>query len=223
MNARTRLACLLAAVTAVVAVVATATPASAHAQLETTNPGPGATLKDLPENVVLTFSEDVRTPAFVQVDSPDGVNVAQGEVSIVDNRVTQPLGRPAGAGKYSVSYRITSADGHPVSGTVSFRVLSNAGAGAAAPQGGGAPQPGTGDSGGISTTQLVLLLAVLALGLAALVFATRRALGQSVAMVEERRRAEDTKGAKGSKASKASKASKGSKGSTQKRGRARRT
>lgn len=211
MSARTRLAGLLVVVATALAVVATASPASAHATLETTNPGPGATLKALPKQVILGFSEDVRTPAFVEVDSPDGANVAQGAVSIVDNKVTQTLGRPAGAGKYSVSYRITSADGHPISGTVSFRVLSDAGAGSTAPQGAGAPPADAGDSGGMGTTQLVVLLAVLVVGLAVLVLATRRALGQSVAMVEERKRAEESKGAQRSP------------GSAKKRGRARRT
>jgi methionine-rich copper-binding protein CopC len=209
-SGRSRLAGLLGVVATALALVATASPASAHAQLETMNPGPGATLKELPGKVVLSFSEDVRTPAFVQVTSPDGVDVAEGDVSIVDDTVTQTLGRPAGAGRYSVSYRITSADGHPVGGTVDFQVLSDAGAGGAAtsPRGDGSPQSATDDSGGIDTSQLLLLLAVLVVGLAALVYATRRALGQSVAMVEERKRAEE------------SKATKGSPGAAKKRGRA---
>jgi copper resistance protein C len=201
MSLPSRLAGLLAVVAMAVAFVATASPASAHAQLESINPGPGATLKDLPQEVNLSFSEDVRTPAFVQLTNPDGVNVAKGDVSIVDNKVTQTTGAPAGSGKYTVSYRITSADGHPVSGSVSFTVLSNAGAGrgTTGSQASGSPQPAGDDSGGIGTTQLVLLLGVLVVGLAVLVFATRRALSQSVAMVEERKRTEDAKGTKNTK------------------------
>ena len=196
MSGKSRLAGLLAVVATAVALVATASPASAHASLETTNPGPGATLKDLPDEVVLGFSEDVRTPAFVQVTNPGGVNVAKGAVRIVDNKVTQTLGAPAGSGKYTVAYRITSADGHPVGGTVRFTVLSNAGAGAGSSQGNGSPQSAAGESSGMSTTQLVLLLGVLVLGLAVLAFATRRALNHSVSMVEERQRAEETKAAR---------------------------
>jgi len=200
MSRPSRLARLFAAATTVaVTVVATALPASAHASLETTNPGPGATLKDLPQQVVLNFSEDIHAPAFVRVSNPAGANVAQGDVRIVDNTVTQTLGAPAGAGKYTVSYRITSADGHPVGGTVAFTVLSNAGAGTGATPGdNGSPQSAADGSGGISTTQLVLLLGVLLVGLAVLAFGTRRALSHSVAMVEERKRAEETKGAKSS-------------------------
>jgi len=197
MSAKSRLAGLLAVVATAVALVATASPASAHAELETMNPGPGATLKDLPDEVVLTFSEAVRTPAFVEVTSADGANVAKGDARIVDNKVTQALGAPAGGGRYSVSYRITSADGHPVGGTVRFTVLSDAGGGASSPQGNGAAPSAGDESGGMSTTQLVLLLGVLVLGLAVLAFATRRALNQSVAMVEDRKQSEDAKSAKG--------------------------
>jgi methionine-rich copper-binding protein CopC len=81
MSGRSRLAGLLGVVATALALVATASPASAHAQLETMNPGPGATLKELPGKVVLSFSEDVRTPAFVQVTSPDGVGGAEGEIN----------------------------------------------------------------------------------------------------------------------------------------------
>ena len=212
MSRPSRLAGLLAVAATVVALVATASPASAHAQLESTNPGPGATLKDLPRDVILSFSEDVHAPAFVEVTNKGGVDVAQGDVRIVDNKVTQTLGAPAGAGKYTVSYRITSADGHPVSGSVNFKVLSNAGAGrgTTGSQGNGSPQSAGDDSDGIGTTQLVLLLGVLVVGLAVLVFATRRALSQSVAMVEERKQAQDNRNAKGTK-------------NTKKRGRTQRT
>jgi copper resistance protein C len=201
MSGTSRLAGLLAVVATAVALVATASPASAHAQLESTNPGPGATLKDLPQEVVLSFSEDVRTPAFVKVTNPGGVDVAKGDVRIVDNEVTQTTGAAAGSGKYTVSYRITSADGHPVSGSVNFTVLSNAGAerGGAGSQGNGSTQSTGDDAGGIGTTQLLLLLVVLLVGLAVLVFATRRALNQSVTMVEERKRTEDAKSTKSSK------------------------
>jgi copper resistance protein C len=201
MSGRFRIAGLLAVAAMALAVVATASPASAHATLETMNPGPGATLKDLPATVVLTFSEVVRTPAFVQVTNADGVDVTKGDVRIVDKEVMQTLGDPAGSGRYSVSYRITSADGHPVGGTVDFTVLSSAGGdggdsgdgGTAASQDDGSQPSASDESGGISTTQLLLLLGVLVVGLVVLAVATRRALSQSAAMVEERRRAEEKK------------------------------
>ncbi|MGW4526884.1 copper resistance protein CopC [Amycolatopsis sp. NPDC004378] len=66
------------------------------------------------------------SPATSSIGSSDG------PASVVDARVTTPL-RPLGAvGTYTIRYRVTSADGHPVSGAVPFR-LTTAGPGAAAP------------------------------------------------------------------------------------------
>ena len=174
---------------AVLAVAATAVPASAHAELVSTDPAGGNTVQAMPRTVTLTFSEAVRTPAFVEVSGP-GDDVASGDPRIVDDQVTQRVDPNADPGTYEVSYRITSADGHPIGGTVTFTL-----AGAGPAQGGGADQPAAppadeaaaDDSGGMSTGQLFLLLGVLALGLVALAVGTRRALRHSVAMVEDRK------------------------------------
>lgn len=175
---------------AVLAVAATAVPASAHAELVSTDPAGGNTVQAMPRTVTLTFSEAVRTPAFVEVSGPGG-DVASGDPRIVDDQVTQRVDPNADPGTYEVSYRITSADGHPVGGTVTFTL-----AGAGPARGGGADQPAAppadeaaapDDSGGMSTGQLILLLGVLALGLVALAVGTRRALRHSVAMVEDRK------------------------------------
>jgi len=170
----------LVAAAAALCIVTTAPPASAHAQLVSSTPGNGATLRQLPGAVSLTFSETVRTPAFVEVTAPDGSNVAVGATRVVDADVSRSLVSSGGGGPYALSYRITSADGHPVSGTVRF-TLQGGSAGAAAP----APPAATDQTGGMGTGQLVLLLGALAVGLVALGAGTRRALTRSTAMVEE--------------------------------------
>ena len=43
-----------------------------------------------------------------------------GEPRLVDNTVTQALQPGSPAGRYVVEWRVTSADGHPISGTFSF-------------------------------------------------------------------------------------------------------
>jgi copper resistance protein C len=182
---------LLAVVAAVLAVATAAVPASAHAELVSTDPRDGTTVQGMPSTVTLTFSEQVRTPAFVEVTGPGG-NVAAGDPRIVDDQITQRVDADADAGSYEVSYRITSADGHPVGGIVGF-TLAGAGQG----QGGGGdqttppaaenPQAGETEESGMSTGQLVLLLGVLAVGLAAVAVGTRRALRHSVAMVDDKR------------------------------------
>ena len=206
MRTHTRLAGLLAALaTAALSVVVTAPVATAHAELESTTPKQGSTVQRLPQQVTLTFSEPIRTPAFVEVTAPGSANVASGDVQVRDDVLTQQLGDAAGGGAYSLSYRVTSADGHPISGTVRFTVAGGAGGGNAS---GGdeqsTPAPtadstegagGTGqnstpaapaeESGGLGTTQLVLLLGALVLGIAALAVGTRRALRHSSAMVDD--------------------------------------
>ena len=58
---------LMAVVTAALSVAATAPPAVAHAELSSSSPAGGATVQELPRKVTLTFTESVRTPAFVAV------------------------------------------------------------------------------------------------------------------------------------------------------------
>jgi copper resistance protein C len=211
MHTRTRLAGLLLAVVATaLAVVTTALPASAHAELVSSSPGTGATLQTVPRVVTLTFSEPVRTPAFVEVTGPGGANLATGDVRIVDAEVSQRLGGSAEPGRYALSYRITSADGHAISGTVPFSLEGGAAGAPAGPaettappqdasatpadeapttpaEESAAPVAGDESGGGMGTGQLLLLLGLLAVGLLALAYGTRRALRHSVTMVEERR------------------------------------
>ncbi|MDQ4084258.1 MAG: copper resistance protein CopC, partial [Actinomycetota bacterium] len=183
---------LVVAAAAVLAVAATAPPAAAHAEFESSTPGAGATVEQLPRAVTLTFSEPVRTPAFVAVTGPSGTDIARGGVRVRDADLIQPVGATAETGQYAMSYRVTSADGHPISGTVRFTLAAGAGAGGPTPAREGKPQPAppsqpdaSGDTGGgLGTGQLLLLLAALAVGLGALALGTRRALRHSVSMVQ---------------------------------------
>ena len=71
MRTHKRLAGLLVVLaTAALSVIATAPVATAHAELESTTPKQGSTVQRLPQQVTLTFSEPIRTPAFVEVTGP---------------------------------------------------------------------------------------------------------------------------------------------------------
>jgi copper resistance protein C len=97
--------------------------AAAHAKLDSMTPGDGTTMAIPPTQVVLTFNEPVgSTGAQVQVKSPTGVNVALGDIQVVDNTVTQPVGAMIETGRYQVDARIVSADGHPITVTGGFTV-----------------------------------------------------------------------------------------------------
>jgi len=104
-------------------VVLTALPgASAHTQLTSSVPGNGQVLQELPPAVELTFSGAVATPAYVVVRDPAGDEVAEGDAQVRDAVVTQPMTGRDVAGDYTVDYRVVSADGHPVTGSLTFTV-----------------------------------------------------------------------------------------------------
>ncbi|WP_262852515.1 copper resistance CopC family protein [Mumia quercus] len=92
--------------------------AHGHAVLVSTTPEDGATVATMPNEIVLTFNERVTTPAYVVAEAPDGTKVASGEAR-TDGTSVRATTEPAGiAGKYRISYRVVSADGHPISGSV---------------------------------------------------------------------------------------------------------
>jgi len=122
---------LLATLVGVLALAAVAAPsASAHALLQDSTPGRGATLKRAPDQVVLRFNEPVEV-AFgaVRVFDAKGRQVEQGDPfhpsgdgRAVAVRVRKDLPR----GGYTATYRVVSADSHPVSGGFVFSVGSGA-------------------------------------------------------------------------------------------------
>lgn len=102
--------------------VPVASPAFAHAHLESSNPADGAVLETAPAEVTLRFSDPVEP-----VEGGFELSRAGGEtVTLIATAhhevVTAPLpvGLPEGA--YTLSYRVASADGHPSAGKVGFRV-----------------------------------------------------------------------------------------------------
>lgn len=114
--------------------------ASAHAVRISTDPAENAALDIGPDTVSATFNEQLQPQfAAMTVVGPDGNLWSDGEPRVV-GAVLSTAVRPLGpVGTYTVNYRVTSADGHPVSGTWSFR-LTRAGSGtpgpaAAAPSG----------------------------------------------------------------------------------------
>ena len=78
----------------------------------------------------LEFSEEVASPAFVEVTAADGTEVAAGDPQVLGATVETPLAANGPAGSYTISYRVVSADGHPVSGELTFEVTTGS-AGAA--------------------------------------------------------------------------------------------
>ena len=102
----------------------------AHNALLGTTPGDGAQAKQVPAKVVLTFNEPaINTGTKVLVTGPDGP-AATGDPRLIDNTVQQDLKLGLPAGDYTVEWRVTSADGHPINGSFSFRATSGSAPGA---------------------------------------------------------------------------------------------
>jgi copper resistance protein C len=129
---------LLAAFTA--AAILTAQVASAHATLVSAEPADGAALTAGPDRVSATFNQRLQAAfAAMTVVGPDAKLWSTGEPTVQGAVVSVSM-RPLGpAGSYTVNYRVTSADGHAVSGSWSFR-LTVAGNGMPGPAAAG-PDP----------------------------------------------------------------------------------
>lgn len=104
--------------------------ASAHAQLVGSSPQDGSSVSTAPRVVTLEFNEAV-DPAFVEftVLGPDRSSRWENGSAVASGSTVTAGLRPLGpSGTYLIKYRVLSADGHPVSGTVRFR-MSTEGAG----------------------------------------------------------------------------------------------
>ncbi|WP_225945544.1 copper resistance CopC/CopD family protein [Plantactinospora soyae] len=100
-----------------------ALPASAHAVLVSSSPAADAVLSGAPAEVVLTFSEAVReVPDKIRILGPDGAQVNRGDPTFNGAVVTIPIDPSGARGTYLVSYRVISADSHPVAGAYTYSV-----------------------------------------------------------------------------------------------------
>ncbi len=114
-------ALLAALATGLVALVLAAVPAAAHNTLRSSDPADGGTVTSAPAQVTLTFDQAaLELGSEVVVTAEDGTVVSAGPVQLVDVSVVQPLAEDRPAGAYRVDWRVTSADGHPISGTFGF-------------------------------------------------------------------------------------------------------
>lgn len=100
-----------------------ATPASAHAQLVSANPKSKSTVYALPTQVKLMFSDDLIDLVGgnqIQVTDLKGKRVDTGETALLGNQLSAGLKKSTLLGKYKVTYRVLSEDGHPVSASYIF-------------------------------------------------------------------------------------------------------
>jgi copper resistance protein C len=116
-----------------VAALVGAAPASAHAVRISTDPAADASLTQGPPKVSAVFNEQLQTSfAAMTVVGPDH-NLWSSDSAQISGPTASVNLRPLGpTGTYTVNYRVTSADGHVVSGSWSFQ-LTVAGTGTPGP------------------------------------------------------------------------------------------
>jgi copper transport protein len=114
---------LLALAGWLLAAVVVAGPAAAHAELVSTTPADGAQVESAPSAVTLEFTEPVSIGAgYVRVLDGEGDRADTGTPEVVDSTVVLPLRDDLPDSGYLVTYRVISADSHPVSGAFGFVV-----------------------------------------------------------------------------------------------------
>lgn len=110
--------------------IASISSANAHSGLISSDPSSSQILDQIPQTMSLTFNEDLIEIEGERVNSLQLINEGSTEKTALEVRIEGPVisGRlPAGtfpAGNYKISYRVVSADGHPISGEIAISTQS---------------------------------------------------------------------------------------------------
>ena len=106
------------------------------------DPAAGTTVTSAPQRLTLTFSAPMLdVGGQVAGKGPDG-KTKQGTPKADGQRVTVPF-EPTGNGTYAVTWRVTSSDGHPISGSYSFTLKGAANSSTSTGTSTGSEAPGT--------------------------------------------------------------------------------
>lgn len=128
-----------AAVALVFATLIPAQAASAHAELETSNPEANSVIGSAPAVVTLTFGEKLMVMEGqadaneVQVTNSASERVDKGDFQVTGEVLTVSLKPDLADDTYKVTYRVVSEDGHPIDGVYEFEVNGMARSGEATP------------------------------------------------------------------------------------------
>lgn len=127
---------------AALAILMAVSPAQAHAELESSDPADGATLATAPATLTFIFGEEILPEgnAVTLTDVAAASRLEVGPVEVDGDTVTVAWPASSPAGEFRAAYRVVSADGHPIDGTITFVVQEAVGAGAASPAASASPE-----------------------------------------------------------------------------------
>ncbi|QBJ96642.1 copper resistance protein CopC [Rhodococcus sp. ABRD24] len=111
--------------------------AAAHSAVTASTPENASQIATAPPQASITFNEALQEKfASLTVVGPDGNLWSKGDPTVQGNTVSVPLDGLGPVGEYTIAFRVTSADGHPVSGTRVF-TLTQEGTGTPGPKANG--------------------------------------------------------------------------------------
>jgi len=112
----------IALLLAMLAALANAGAAHAHASLIRSEPANGAVVAQAPPELRLTFNEPV-SPLVLKLVRPAGDIVALNATMSADGAtLVLPFPAESSAGTHLLSWRVVSADGHPIGGALTFSI-----------------------------------------------------------------------------------------------------
>jgi copper transport protein len=145
-----------------------ASPASAHAALVRTSPVQGTVTQTPPYEIVVTFTEHVTLVRDkISVVGPDGKRIDQGTPTVSGADLHIPVRTNVPRGTFLVSYRVISADSHPVGAGFTYSVGAPSDT---------APLPGSATSGRTDRAVAISLASAKYLGYAGLILVAGPAL-----------------------------------------------
>ncbi|CAM5787009.1 copper resistance protein CopC [Castellaniella caeni] len=92
-----------------------------HAALVATSLTPGAVLAQAPAEISLAFNEAI-TVTQVQLIDPSGARLATHVIQDAPAEIRIPVPADPATGTYLLSWRVVSADGHPVGGALDYAI-----------------------------------------------------------------------------------------------------
>jgi copper transport protein len=112
---------LIAGLATLLSVLCFTSDVSAHASLVSAEPGDGSVLTRAPKTMRLRFNEPV-TSELIRLIDAEGNARADATVRALDDTIVITLPQNLPRGTQVVSYRVISADGHPVGGSLVFSI-----------------------------------------------------------------------------------------------------
>ncbi len=102
------------------------THVEAHAYLQSSTPTDGSSVAKMPAEIVLTYNETIKSDfPLITVTNSKGERISTGKTHVSaenDHVVSVQVDSEVKPDVYAAEWRVVSADGHPISGIISFKV-----------------------------------------------------------------------------------------------------